>query len=311
MRRALILASGLLAVLLLVMVWQHHAQIVAWATAMQRDAQNGLARSLQALKAGNPGALAKLMGLCLAYGFFHAVGPGHGKFLVGAYSTSRSVPIGRLVFATVASSLGQAVTAVALVLAGISLFALSRQQLTTLAETTLTQLSLISIMLIGVWIVLRGAARGTGLVAAKLAASRHEPPMTNPGHHHHDHAHLRCPSCGHAHAPSADDIAMASGWRELASMILAIAIRPCSGAILLLVLTWQMNILGAGIAGAFAMATGTACLTLLVAVMGSSLRKGAMEGFAQSPALRAVGASLEIAAGLAVLILAAEGLGLV
>ncbi|SMO98835.1 hypothetical protein [Paracoccus laeviglucosivorans] len=118
MRRALIIAGGAAALLALVLIWQHHAQIVGWATAMQRQAQNGLARSLQALRAGDPGASAQLMGLCLAYGFFHAVGPGHGKFLVGAYSMSRAVPMGRLVFATVAASLGQALTAVALVLGG-------------------------------------------------------------------------------------------------------------------------------------------------------------------------------------------------
>ncbi|WP_134680491.1 nickel/cobalt transporter [Paracoccus ravus] len=310
MRRALTLGAGLAALGLLLVIWQHHAQIAGWAIAMQREAQNGLARHLQALKAGYGGALAALMALCFGYGFVHAVGPGHGKFLVGAYGATRPVGLRRLVFATFASSLGQAVTALALVLGGIGLFSLTRQQLTGLAETTLTRVSLISILLIGLWLVLRGMRRGARLIAAGRSAR--EPRRAHRhGEHAHDHTHGHCEACGHAHAPSPQDLASASSWRELAAVILAIAIRPCSGAILLLVLTWQMQILPAGIAGVFAMASGTACLTLLVAVMGHALRKGAISGLAQSVLLRIVGSAIETAAGLAVALLAVEGLGLV
>lgn len=313
MRRAVILVAGLVALLLLALIWQHHAQIVAWAGAMQRDFQNGLARSLRALKTGETGAWAGLLGLCWGYGFVHAVGPGHGKFLVGAYGAARPVGLGRLAGATVAASLGQALTAVLLVLGGIGLFSMTRQQLTLLAETTLMQFSLISILLIGLWLTFRGARRGAALVGAVLP--RHRVAAAGHGHaglhaHSHDH-HTACSSCGHAHAPSPQAIGVAANGRELASVILAIAIRPCSGAILLLVLTWQMDILAAGIAGAFAMATGTACLTLLVAVMGTSLRSGAMAGLAESTALRAVAAGFELSAGMVVALLAVEGLGLI
>lgn len=311
MRRAVILAAGLVALLLLALSWHYHPQIVAWAGAMQRDFQNGLARSLRALKSGEGGAWAGLLGLCWGYGFVHAVGPGHGKFLVGAFGAARPVGMGRLAGATIAASLGQALTAVLLVLGGIGLFSMTRRQLTLLAETTLTQFSLISILLIGLWLTFRGARRSAALVGAVLPRPR----IAAAGQAHvHMHGHgdrLPCASCGHAHAPSPQAIGTASNWRELASVILAIAVRPCSGAILLLVLTWQMNILAAGIAGAFAMATGTACLTLLVAVLGASLRSGAMAGLAESAALRGVAAGFELMAGTVTAFLAAEGLGLI
>lgn len=330
MRRALIAVAGLGALLLVVMLYQQHAQIVAWASTMQRDFQNGLAHSLRALRVGDESAWAGLMGLCLAYGFVHAVGPGHGKFLIGAYGAARPVGLGRLAAATVAASLGQAVTAVLLVLGGIGLFSVTRQQLTTLAETTLTQFSFVSILLIGLWLILRGGRRARMLIATapmsqpagrvgRTAHHLHHHSLLNDGGHEPwhpacDHATddvSRCESCGHAHASSPQAIAAATNWRELASVILAIAIRPCSGAILLLVLTWQMDILTAGIAGTFAMATGTACLTLLAAVMGTSLRRGAMAGVADSVALRGVAAGFELLAGLVVALLAAEGLGLI
>ncbi|SMO98834.1 hypothetical protein [Paracoccus laeviglucosivorans] len=163
------------------------------------------------------------------------------------------------------------------------------------------QLSTLSILLIGVWLVLRGATRGVGLLAAD----------TPRGHHDHHHDHGTCASCGHAHAPQPEKIAAASSWRELALVISSIAIRPCSGAVLLLVLTWQMNILGAGIAGAFAMASGTAALALLVAFMGNSLRQGVMSSVIGSQILPAAGAGFELCAGLAVVLLAGNALGLI
>lgn len=299
MRRALIAGFVLAVLIALFAVFHNQAQITAWATAMQRDAQNGLARSLQALRSGHAGAWTQLMAVCFGYGFFHAVVPGHGKFLVGAYSTSRDVGLGRLAFATVAASLGQAVTALALVMAGIGAFALTRQQLTALAETTLAQFSLISIMLIGLWLVTRGGIRSAGLLAGR----------TRPHAHHHD-GHGSCDHCGHAHAPTPGQIANAANWRELCAVILAIAIRPCSGAILLLVLTWQMGILPAGIAGVFAMASGTASLTLGVALTGNALRRGAFGSLAESALLRAMGSLIELAAGLAIIVIAGSGLGL-
>ncbi|PZO68209.1 MAG: hypothetical protein DI498_00630 [Paracoccus denitrificans] len=305
MRRVLISLAGVVALLLILLIFRHHDQIVAWAVNMQREFQNGLAHSLRALKAEDRGAWAGLMALCLGYGFVHAVGPGHGKFLIGAYGAARPVSFGRLAAATVAASLGQAVTAVVLVLGGIGLLSITRQQLTTLAETTLAQLSFVSILVIGLWLILRGVRRTARLVSA--APATHSAAV---GAHHHHHGH-HCEDCGHAHAPSPEAITTAANWRELALVILAIAIRPCSGAILLLVLTWQMNILSAGIAGAFAMALGTAGLTLLVAVMATGLRRGAMDAVTNSKALRFVAAGFELMAGLVVSLLAAEGLGLI
>jgi len=69
-----------------------------------------------------------------------------------------------------------------------------------------------------------------------------------------------------------------------------------------------MGILEAGIAGAFAMASGTASLTLLVAFMGRFLRGGVLSVFAESRIPHVIGATLEIAAGVTVVLLRVEHL---
>lgn len=133
MRPTLILAAAGAALVLLAQFFRVNARIVAWATVQQRELQNGLACGLRAIKAGDAGAWIGFIGPCGGYAFLHAVGPGHGKLVMGAYGIACPVATGPLVMATVAASLGQALTAVILVAGGTGRFALSRQQMTALA----------------------------------------------------------------------------------------------------------------------------------------------------------------------------------
>ncbi|MFD1343220.1 nickel/cobalt transporter [Litorisediminicola beolgyonensis] len=294
MRRLLLIPLALLAV---AAVWAFASgldqDVARWAAGWQREFQNALAGGLRALRAGEPGATAALVGLCFAYGFFHALGPGHGKFLIGGYGVSNAVPLVRLSVISLLASLGQAATAIVLVLAGLTVLGWTRAQLTGVAETVMLPLSALAIGLIGLWIAARGARRLWRL----RSAPSHD-------HHHHDHS---CGSgCGHRHGPSAEEIREAGGIRDAAALIGGIAIRPCSGAILLLVLTWHMDILGAGILGAIAMSTGTAALTILVAMSSVFLRESAL--FSLSGAARAgqILPPLEIAAGITILIVSLQ-----
>ncbi|MFI0475922.1 nickel/cobalt transporter [Paracoccus jiaweipingae] len=332
MRRALIIALAALLALGLGWVLLHPAAVSQWAATHQRDVQNALARALRALKAGDGGAWLLYLGLCFGYGFVHAVGPGHGKFLVGAYGLARDIPARRLATVSALAALGQGLMAIALVGAGVTVLNLSRRHMTELAEQRLAPLSFALIGLIGLWLLWRGArrlwrmrpARGAGPHHAAACGHDHGHDHHHHHHHHHHHDHHHdydhhhsapadaavCPDCGHAHAPSPQAIAAATGWRDMAALIAGIAVRPCSGAVLLLVLTWQMGIFAAGIWGALVMAMGTAALTAMVATASVTLRRGALATLTQAPALRIAAALFELSAGLAIALLAALQLGL-
>ena len=263
-------AAGIAALLgLAVYLWAFNgmAQLTAWAAGEQRAAQNAMAGTLRALRAGEPGALATLMGLSFAYGLFHAAGPGHGKLLIGGYGVSQKVTALRLSGLALLSSLAQSASAVLLVTAGIAALDWSRARMVGLAEDWLAPASYAAIGLVGAWLALRGLRHLWQRLRARAEAKDHH-------HHHHVHDHAGTCSCGHRHGPSPEEAARISSWREALLLIGAIAIRPCTGALFLLILTWRMDILAAGIAGTFAMGLGVASVTIGVALATVFLRAG-------------------------------------
>ncbi|HSG57727.1 MAG TPA: hypothetical protein VLA45_19935 [Paracoccaceae bacterium] len=278
-----------------------------WAADGQRDAQNAMAGLLRRLKAGDAAALAGLLGFCFAYGFFHAAGPGHGKVLIGGYGLGRRVPVGRLAGLAVASSLAQAGTAVALVYGGVFILDWSRERMVATAETWLAPLSYLLIGLVGLWLLMRGARKLWGQrVGAAMTAKVHDHHHDHHDHHHHDHDHAHCESCGHKHGPTVAETAQVRSLRDALMLIGAVAVRPCTGALFLLILTWRMGIDAAGIAGAFVMGLGTASVTVLVAVLSVTARESALAQIAGGPATARALSLIEIAAGALVVLVATQ-----
>jgi nickel/cobalt exporter len=257
-----------------------------WAALQQREAQTALAAGLRAVRAGEPGAWITLMGVCASYGFFHAAGPGHGKLLIGGYGAAARVTALRLSTLAVISSLAQALTAIMLVGAGALVLGWSRARMTDTAEQVLAPASYGAIAMVGLWLAWRGLRRVRSVRAAA--------PVAEDG---------TCHSCGHAHGPSVDQVASLTSWWDAVVIVVSIAMRPCTGAVFLLILCFGLGIPLAGIVGAMVMGLGTASVTVLVAILAVGTRRSALAGWSGSGAVRAI-ALIEIVAGAVIAVIA-------
>jgi nickel/cobalt exporter len=253
------------------------------AVAAQRQTQEALAGAVRAIRTGEPGAMLGLLGVCFSYGVLHAVGPGHGKALIGAYGLARRVPVLRLSGLALVASLAQAAVAVVLVYGAVAVLGLTREAATGLAEGAVPALGNLLIAGLGLWLLWRGIA---GLRRRWAAGRGHDHGHGHGHHHHHDHAE-DC-GCGHAHGPTVAQVEALRGWRDTALLVAGIAMRPCSGALFLLILTWQLGIGGAGVAGAFAMGVGVALVTMAAAALAGWAREGAFAGLSGGALARAV-----------------------
>jgi ABC-type nickel/cobalt efflux system permease component RcnA len=311
-RPFLILGAGLAALLALLWLSGGFALVERQAIEAQRWIQSALAGAIRQLRADRAGALAALLGLSFAYGVFHAAGPGHGKMLIGGYGMATRVRLAPLAAIAILSSLAQATVAVVLVYAGITLFGWTRDRLVEVTDQVTAPVSYAIVALIGLWLMVRGwrglrkaRGEGQGAVPGPEAMRTHRDHAHDHAQNDHDHDHVHDDHCGHAHAPTPAQVARLTGWRDTAALVAGVAVRPCTGALFVLILTWQMGIGAGGILAAYAMGLGTALVTVAVAAMSVWAREGA---FASLPA-RAISRAapvLEITVGAVVALVASR-----
>ena len=99
-------------------------------------------------------------------------------------------------------------------------------------------------------------------------------------HHGHDHVHGDdevCETCGHSHAP---DPAMLSGerfdWRTAWSALVAVGLRPCSGALIVLSFAFLNGLWAGGILSVLAMAAGTGITVAILATIAVTAKNWAV-----------------------------------
>jgi nickel/cobalt exporter len=98
-------------------------------------------------------------------------------------------------------------------------------------------------------------------------------------HHHHDDGHEHAADgscCGHAHMPDPSQLQGPWSWRQAIAIALAVGIRPCTGAILVLVFAISQGLMWAGVFATFAMAIGTAITVSFLAALAVGSRELAM-----------------------------------
>jgi nickel/cobalt transporter (NicO) family protein len=275
-----------------------------WILAEQAMFYRALASMLHAAR-DNGSALWGLMGISFFYGIFHAAGPGHGKAVISSYLFANEETWRRGIILSFISAAMQSVTAIAIVgIAAVLLGATAKLMSDTVRLIEIVSYGLI--VLLGLrllWVKghsfaralrakraeteaelhsscshaagasfpqLRGvsAAQGVLLCDCRTEAGQDQPAryQCHGEHDHHDEEPDVLP-WGHAHGPEPEELAGAGGWRRGLSAVVAVGLRPCSGAIIILVFALAQGMFWAGIASTFVMGLGTAITVGTIATL--------------------------------------------
>lgn len=291
--------------------------LAAWVLAKQAAFYRGLSGAIRAAKADG-GAVYSLFGLSFLYGVFHAAGPGHGKAVISSYLLANEETWRRGVLLSFASAMVQSTVAVAMVGVAAGLLGATAKAM----DRSVQLIEVVSYALIAAigarlfWTkgrALRAALSPAWLPASAVAVGPGD--VHRHGGRHHGDARGHAPgdacssSCAHAHAPAPAELAGPGGLRRGLAAVIAVGLRPCSGAILVLVFALAQGLFWAGVASAFIMGLGTAMTVaaigaLAVSAKGLAVKLAASSSGAGLLALRGLellGALLVLAFGLALL----------
>ncbi len=258
--------------------------------AKQAEFYRMLSGAIRAAKTDGSAAYT-LIGISFLYGIFHAAGPGHGKAVISSYVVANDETWKRGVFLSFASALLQAITAIAIVgIAAALLGATARTMGDAVRVIEIVSYGLI--MLIGLrllWVqgvalikLLRGESANEHNHKDNKANDHHHAHGHNHAHdHHHDHDDGH--AWGHAHAPEPAELKGRDWMRRGLAAIVAVGLRPCSGAILVLVFALAQGLFWLGVVSTFAMGIGTAITVAAIAVFAVAARGAAARFAAAKP----------------------------
>lgn len=207
------------------------------------------------------------------YGVFHAVGPGHGKFILSSYLSIEQAKLPQAMRITLLSALAQGLVAIALVSVLVVGLMLSRSYF-NLTVKWVERGSFILMILFGCYWLYQGI-KVWRKSAQKVVKIYKIVPLHSNHMGHQEHIHSEQCGCGHKHLPSSDELAKIQDWKSMLLVIFSIGLRPCSGAILVLFLAYTLDLYLWGIFSALVMAAGTGLTLSLFAVIVLVARKRA------------------------------------
>jgi len=276
--------------------------LTGWIFAEQAAVYRSLSTFIRAAKE-NGGAIWGLFGISFLYGVFHAVGPGHGKAVISSYLVANKETWRRGIILSFASATIQSVVAIVVVVIAAVLFGATAKAI----GLTVHLVEIISyglIILIGLrllyvkgrsflialrelrWtqapnLVFASAPVANG-TAHRLSPERPGAIATRRGqcmvdgctvHGFHCHDDQHASAWAHAHGPEPADLAGAGGWRRGLSAVVAVGLRPCSGAIIVLIFALAQDLFWTGVGATLMMGLGTALTVAAMATVAVSARQ--------------------------------------
>ncbi|HEX9071164.1 MAG TPA: nickel/cobalt transporter [Pseudolabrys sp.] len=254
-----------------------------WILAKQAEFYRMLSGLIRAAKADGSAAYT-LLGISFLYGIFHAAGPGHGKAVISSYLVANDETWRRGIVLSFASAILQACTAIVIVgVAAAMLGATAKAMGDTVRVIEIVSYALI--LLIGLrlfWVKGRAFLR---LLRSEAHAhhvhehGHHHAHAHDHDHHHHGHGHSHdhehkdeASAWAHAHAPEPQELTGRHWLRRGLSAIVAVGLRPCSGAIIVLVFALAQGLFWIGVASTFVMGLGTAITVAVIATLAVGAR---------------------------------------
>ena len=300
---------------------------LSWINEQQQAFYRALSDAIKAMRE-DPTKLWSLVGLSFAYGIFHAAGPGHGKAVISSYVIANEQTLRRGIIISFLAAFLQGLVAILIV--GATYFLLRGTGISMTSATHALEIASYALIAVfGAWLLYRKlwpkvkhihhSAHGDqshhvhindhGLAHAHAHAHTHAHAHEHDHGHSHSHAHAVgsdgvCSTCGHAHAPDPGQISAEKlELREAASAILAIGMRPCSGALIVLSFALLNGLFLGGFLSVTAMSIGTAITVSILASLAVLAKGTAVRLFASESASNRITSFIEILGAATVLVL--------
>lgn len=245
--------------------------MLVWLMTTQAELHRELSAAIRLVAQEGPAAAWPLIGISLLYGVFHAAGPGHGKAVIATYLGTSRTRLRRGLFLSVLSAIVQGIVAILLVevLVGVLEYSLRRTQG---AAAQLENISFALVAALGIVLALRSAK---ALYRRRRLPSHRTATLFSGG----GKMQAYCADCGGPHRLTSEHIDEPLDWRASLPIVLSIGMRPCTGAILVLLVAYSLDLRWVGIAAVLAMSLGTSATVSLLAVAAVSLRQGVLRIF--------------------------------
>lgn len=258
-------------------------QAWVWLMRQQQAINRELSSAVRRFKTEDPWTSALFLGfLSFTYGVLHAAGPGHGKAVISSYVLANERTVRRGIMLSFMAAFIQAISAIVIV--GVMAVVLNQTSLQIKAtEAWITTLSWALVAAIGAWLLYTQIK--PMFASNRLQSAGHGHNHDHPGHdhahhghththgHHHANADGSCSSCGHAHIPDPSQLEGKWSWTKAVMVAFSVGIRPCTGAILVLIFALTQGLIWAGVFATFAMALGTAITVSTLAALAVGSRE--------------------------------------
>jgi nickel/cobalt exporter len=236
------------------------AQYLLTIQSIQRGLHTKLSDALRAIQEDGLRASLILTAFSFVYGALHAAGPGHGKVIISTYLLSHESQLRRGIVLSFAAALTQGLTAVVIVSFAFELMKLSMVQTRGIVNHV-EVVSFAMIALVGFYITCMQAQS----LKRKIYISGKAIDNCADGSER----------CDHNHGPGASELEKELSLRSFMGIILSIGIRPCSGAVIVLLLAFSLGHVVAGLFAVLAMSLGTAIAIALLATFSVYFRRAA------------------------------------